>query len=159
MSALLEGEQNIPIAGSKQAAAPSIPSSPSSPDQLDVPHSTAAPMPVHVNQPEQHAVLPAQPRHSMHTHFPLHIVCKQQAMQATQPPCKVPPLAPSNSRMPELTPAEEHEDDDMEESGGVWAIVDGAPMLCEAFEGLGYMLAAETADAKALEPCTLTEAK
>ena len=78
-------------------------------------------------------------------------------MQATHPLCKVPPLAPSDSRMPELTPAEEH--DNVEESGGVWAIVDSAPMLCKAFEGLKYMLVAKTADAKALEPCTLAEAK
>ena len=61
--------------------------------------------------------------------------------------------------MPELTPAEEHKDDDEEESGGVWAVVDGAPTLREAFEGLEYMLAAETADAEALEPCTLAKAK
>ena len=61
--------------------------------------------------------------------------------------------------MPELTPAEEHKDDDEEESGGVWAVVNGAPMLREAFEGLEYMLAAETADAEALEPRTLAEAK
>ena len=159
MSALLKGEQNIPIAGSKQAATPSIPSSPSSPNQHDVPHSTTAPMPVHMNQLEQHTVLPAQPRHSMHTCFPLCIVCKQQATQATHPLCKVPPLTPSNSGMLELTPAEEHEDDDMEESGGVWAIVDGAPKLHKAFEGLEYMLTAKTTDAEALEPHTLAEAK
>ena len=77
----------------------------------------------------------------------------------THPMCKAPPLAPFDSGMPELTPAKEHEDDNVEESGGAWAIVDGTPMLCEAFEGLEYMLAAETADAKALEPCTLAEAK
>ena len=41
----------------------------------------------------------------------------------------------------------------------MWAIVDSAPMLHEAFEGLKYMLVAKTTDAKALEPCMLTEAK
>ena len=159
MSALLKGEQNIPIAGSKQAATPSIPSSPSSPDQPNVPHSITAQTPVHVNQPEQHTVPPTQPRHSTCTCFPLYIICEQQAVQATHPLHKVPPLTPSDSGMLELTPAEEHDDDDMEESGGVWAIVDGAPMLHEAFEGLKYMLAAKTTDAEALEPHMLTKAK
>ena len=41
----------------------------------------------------------------------------------------------------------------------MWAIVDGAPTLHEAFEGLVYMLAAKTADAEVLEPHTLTKAK
>ena len=70
------------------------------------------------------------------------------------------PLTPSDSRMLELTPIEEHDDNNnMEEPGGVWAIMDSAPMLHEAFKGLRYMLMAETADAEALEPCMLTEAK
>ena len=158
-SALLKGEQNIPIVGSEQVAAPSIPSSPSSPDQPNVPHSIAASTPVHTNQPEQHTVPPTQPRCSMCTHFPSCIIHEQQAAQATQPPCKAPPLAPPDSGMPELTPTEEHDNNDVEESGGVWAIVDGAPMLCKAFEGLEYMLTAETADAEALEPCMLAKAK
>ena len=156
--ALLKGEQNIPIAGSEQAATPSIPLSPSSPDQPNAPHSIAAPTPAHTNQLEQHTVPPTQPRHSMCTHFPSRIVCEQQAVQATHPLHKAPALAPSDSGIAELTPAEEHDDDDMKESGGVWAIVDGAPMLREAFEGLEYMLAAETADAEALEPRTLAKA-
>ena len=158
-SALLKGEKNIPIVGSKQAAAPSIPSSPSLPNQPNVPHSIAAPMPVHMNQLEQHTVPPMQLRCSMHTHFPSHIVREQQDMQATHPLHKAPPLAPSDSGMPELTPAKEHDNDNVVESGGVWAIVDGAPTLHEAFEGLKYMLTAETADAEALEPHMLTKAK
>ena len=61
--------------------------------------------------------------------------------------------------MPELTPAEEHNNDDMEELGGVWAIVDSTPTLHKAFEGLEYMLIAKTINAEVLEPCTLPKAK
>ena len=160
MKALLEEEKNISIMGSEQAATPLIPSPPSSPDLPNVPHSTTAPMPTHVNQPEQHAVPPMQPRCSMCTHFPSHIIYEQQATQATHPLHKAPPLVPSDSGMLELTPTEEHDNDnDVEESGGVWAIVDGTPTLCEAFEGLKYMLMAKTTDAKVLEPCMLAKAK
>ena len=48
---------------------------------------------------------------------------------------------------------------DPEEAGGVWSVEDGAPMLLEDFDGPEYMFAAETADAEALEPRTLAEAK
>ena len=46
-----------------------------------------------------------------------------------------------------------------EEAGGAWSAVDGIPELLEDFEGLEHAFTAETADAEALEPHTLTEAK
>jgi hypothetical protein len=49
--------------------------------------------------------------------------------------------------------------EDPEEAGGVWSVEDGMPTLLEDFEGLEYAFAAETADAEALEPRSLDEAK
>jgi hypothetical protein len=49
--------------------------------------------------------------------------------------------------------------EDGEEAGGVWVIIDGAPALLDDYEGLKHTFMAETADAEALEPHTLTEAK
>jgi transposase InsO family protein len=46
-----------------------------------------------------------------------------------------------------------------EEAGGVWSVEDGTPTLLEDFEGLEHAFAVETADAEALEPRTLAEAK
>jgi hypothetical protein len=48
---------------------------------------------------------------------------------------------------------------DDEEAGGVWVIINGTPALLDNYKGLKHTFMAETADAKALEPCTLTEAK
>jgi hypothetical protein len=63
---------------------------------------------------------------------------------------------------PQIVPPpqiEEVPDEDAEEAGGVWAIFDGEPALCEDFEGLMNAFMAETANTEALEPCTLAEAK
>jgi hypothetical protein len=49
--------------------------------------------------------------------------------------------------------------EDSEESGGVWTVEDGAPALHEDFHGMEFVFATETADAEALEPRTLAEAK
>lgn len=48
---------------------------------------------------------------------------------------------------------------DSEEAGGAWSVKDGTPVLLEDFDGLECALAAETADAEALEPRTLAKAK
>ena len=50
-------------------------------------------------------------------------------------------------------------DGDPNEAGGAWSIEDGSPTLLEDFEGLEFAFAAETADAEALEPRSLAEAK
>ena len=57
------------------------------------------------------------------------------------------------------TEALEASEGDPEKSGGVWAMEDNAPMLLEDFDGMESVFMAETADAEALEPCTLKEAK
>ena len=49
--------------------------------------------------------------------------------------------------------------DESEEAGGAWSVEDGTPVLLEDFDGLECALAAETADAEALEPRMLAEAK
>lgn len=41
----------------------------------------------------------------------------------------------------------------------MWTVEDGAPALLEDFDGMEFVFAAETADAEALEPRTLAEAK
>jgi Reverse transcriptase (RNA-dependent DNA polymerase) len=49
--------------------------------------------------------------------------------------------------------------EDVEEAWGVWTVGDGVLALLEDFDGLEHMLAAEVADAEAMELHTLTEAK
>ena len=49
--------------------------------------------------------------------------------------------------------------EDPEESGGAWAVEDGSPALLEDFGGMEFVFVAETADAEALEPRTLAEAR
>jgi len=49
--------------------------------------------------------------------------------------------------------------DDLNEAGGVWAILDGETVLLKDFIGFEEVLLAETSDTEALEPRTLTEAK
>jgi Reverse transcriptase (RNA-dependent DNA polymerase) len=49
--------------------------------------------------------------------------------------------------------------EDAEEAGGVWTVKDGVPALLEDFNRLEHVLAAEVADAEAMEPHTLAEAK
>jgi hypothetical protein len=55
--------------------------------------------------------------------------------------------------MPDLVEEEE------EEAGGVWVIINGSPALLEEFDGLEHVLLAETSNAEALEPRMLAEAK
>jgi hypothetical protein len=49
--------------------------------------------------------------------------------------------------------------EDPEEAEGVWTVDDGSPAMHEDFEGMEFLFMAEIADAEALEPCMLTEAK
>jgi len=49
--------------------------------------------------------------------------------------------------------------EDPVEAGGVWTVDDSLPAMHEDFKGMEYIFTAETADAEALEPHTLTEAK
>jgi hypothetical protein len=45
--------------------------------------------------------------------------------------------------------------EDLEESGGVWAIEDGLPALLEDFNGMEFVFVAEMADTEALKPYIL----
>jgi hypothetical protein len=49
--------------------------------------------------------------------------------------------------------------EESEEAGGAWSVEDGTPVLLEDFEGFEFVFVTETADAEALEPRTLAEAK
>ena len=49
--------------------------------------------------------------------------------------------------------------EDPEESGGAWAVEDGSPPLLEDFDGMEFVFVTEMADAEALEPRTLAEAR
>jgi hypothetical protein len=49
--------------------------------------------------------------------------------------------------------------EDLEESGGAWAIKDGSPALLEDFDAMEFVFMAETADVEALEPRMLAEAR
>jgi hypothetical protein len=49
--------------------------------------------------------------------------------------------------------------EDAEKAGGVWTVEDGVPALLEDFDGLEHTLMAKVADAEAMEPHTLAEAK
>jgi hypothetical protein len=49
--------------------------------------------------------------------------------------------------------------DDPEELGGVWTVKDGEPVLLEDFDGMEFIFMVETADAEALKPRMLAEAK
>jgi hypothetical protein len=46
-----------------------------------------------------------------------------------------------------------------EEAGGAWSVEDGTPVLPKGFEGFEYIFVTETANAEALEPRTVAEAK
>jgi len=50
-------------------------------------------------------------------------------------------------------------DENADEAGGVWVVIDGSPALPDNSKGLEHILLAETADAEGLEPWMLAEAK
>jgi len=129
----------VPTVGSEPTAAPDTPTSSKS-------HSTPIPSsepsaPEQIQEPDN---LPVQPHRSTRIRKPLRIIRDLQSGEGVADP-----------HMQAL----EASVGNLEESGGVWAMEDSTPMLLEDFDGLEAMFAAETADAEALEPCMLTEAK
>jgi len=136
-SALSEGEEtHIPALRGKQSDAPTTPTTSSMPT-LPV---SAPPAPVQPPTPMPASQLPPL-RHSSCTRKPLRLVRDLQSGEGV------------GMHLPGSL-AEESE-----EAGGVWSVEDGTPVLLEDFDGLECALAAETADAKALELCTLAKAK
>src|SRR5713226_2593598 len=135
------------VAGSKQADAPPSPSTSPVPEESDMFSHADTPTPMHTNEPELQAEPPAQPHRSAHLRKPSRIVRDIQSGEGI-PAQHVPGL-----QIPGLLVKE------AEEAGGVWTVTDGSPALLENFDGLEHVFTAETADAEALEPRLLTEAK
>ena len=141
----LEGEQiSIPAVGSEQTAAPPTPSTSALPAPPDTSAAPESPTP---EEP------PVQLRRSTRLRKPSRLV---RDLQSGEGVTHADSAAPSHARGLPVPGAPE---EDPEEAGGVWTVEDGVPALLEAFEGLEQALAAEIADAEALEPRTLAEAK
>ena len=94
MPALLEGEQNLPVAGSKQAAAPSNPSFPPSPKVPDVPRSIETWTPTQASQPKWCTEQLTQLQCSMQTQKPSHFVQDSQAGEGIILICQAPKPKP-----------------------------------------------------------------
>src|SRR6266852_8019843 len=67
------------------------------------------------------------------------------------------PQTTSHLLIPNLVKAEDEEEE--EEAGKAWAVIDGDLTLLKEFEGLVNVFMAETANSEALEPWMLAEAK
>jgi hypothetical protein len=132
----------VPTFGDEQSAAPNTPTTSAPMATPAVPTPTQSPTHVHESPP---ASPPPQLRRSARVRKPSRIVRDLQAGEGT---------APTRGLQFPNPPTE-----DVEEAGGVWAVVDGTPELLEDFEGLENVFAAETADTEAMEPRTLAEAK
>ena len=141
-SAQLKGEEIwVPIMDSEPTAAPNTPTT-SNPPSPSIPSPDPSPSaPKRVQEPDNP---PVQPRQSTCIHKPLRIIHDlQSGVGITNP----------------HTEALKASEGDPEKSGGVWAMEDNAPMLLEDFDGMESVFTAEMADAEALEPRTLKEAK
>ena len=148
-AAPLEGEQlQIPIIGSEQTAAPDTPSTSNSLSPPISPvRSPSSPSPERAQEPD----IPS--RRSTRTRMPSRIVRDLQAGEG---------VVHSGTNAPRIAPGLQVPEtfaEDPEEPGGVWTVDDGSPAMHEDFEGMEFIFVAETADAEALEPHTLAEAK
>jgi Reverse transcriptase (RNA-dependent DNA polymerase) len=138
----LEGEESrLPVGNSEQIAAPDAPS-------ISIP----SPIPI---DPLSSPITPSPPplRRSTRVRRPPRPIRELQASEG---------VAYSDTNAPHPAPnlqAFEALADDSEESGGVWTVEEGTPALLEDFDGMESVFATETADAEALEPRTLAEAK
>ena len=155
-SAQLEGkEENAPRASSEQATVPPTPSTLpeiDSPDNPDMPNLEEIPE-EEEKEKEQPKSPPSQPCCSEHLRKPSRIMHDIQLGKGIIFACCGFPNVSIGLNTPAPT-AEE-----LKKARGVWVIIDDTPALLENFEGLENMFMAETADAEALEPWTLTEAK
>ena len=82
-----------------------------------------------------------------------------RSMQICKPSCRIRDLESREGVTNLRTQALKASAGDPEESGGVWAMEDNAPTLLEDFDGMEFVFMAETADAEALKPRMLAEAK
>jgi hypothetical protein len=141
----LEGEESpFQIISSEQTAAldtPSTSDSPSSPvSSTQSTLSSSSPEPVHL-------------RRSTHIRKPSRIIRDLQSGEGVTHP------SPSISSLGLDLHVPEPFTEDLEESGGAWAIEDRSPALLEDFDGMEFIFVAEMADMEALEPRTLAEAR
>ena len=152
---LKEEEENAPCASSEQATVPPTSSTLpeiDSPDDPDMPNLEEIPE-EEEKEEEQPKSPPSQPHCLEHLRKPPRIMHDIQSGKGIIfARCGF-----SNVSIGLNTPAPTAEE--LKKAGGVWVIIDDTPALLENFEGLENMFMAETADAEALEPWTLTEAK
>jgi Reverse transcriptase (RNA-dependent DNA polymerase) len=147
-AAQLKGEQIMILAAhSEQPAAPPAPST-SVPSAL--PEAPRSPMQVQESTPDE---LPVQPHQSARLRMPSHLMHDLQSGEGIMHTGGT-----ASSHLCGLQVHDTHQED-AEEAGGVWTVEDGVPALLEDFDGLEHALAAEVADAEAMELRTLTEAK
>jgi len=145
-SVQLEGEeQNLPVADSEQAVAPPSPSTSPVPKASDMFSHAETLTPMHTSEQEPPAEPPAQLHHSTCLQKPS---CIMHDLQSREGVPHVPGLQIPGSLVEEP-----------EEAGGAWSMHDGTPTLLENFDGLEHVFLTETADAEALEPWSLTEAR
>ena len=134
-ASLLEGEElRLPVDNSEQIAVPDAP-------------STSIPSPIPID-PLSSPITSSPPpiRRSTHVRQPLCPIRELQAGEGvTYSDTNAPHPAPNLQAPVALA-------DDSEESGGVWTVEEGTPMLLEDFDGMEFIFAIETADAEALEP-------
>ena len=134
----LKGEDPyFQIVSSEQTAAPDTPST------SDLASSHVSPI---QSLPSLSSPKPVQLCQSTHICKPSHIICNLQSGEG------VTSLSP-NLHIPSAFI------EDPEESGGAWAVKDGLPALLEDFNSMEFVFVAETADAEALKPQMLAEAR
>jgi len=159
-SAQLEGEEeNLPVASSEQPAAPPSPSNsnitlmPEMPTLEEADDDDAKPEAEPQQQQQQQQKPPKPPRRSGRIWQPSRIIRDLQSGKGVTLARTDSPNVSMGLAIPD--PADENGD----EAGGVWFVIDGSPALLEDFDGLEQTFMAETADAEGLEPRTLAEAK
>jgi hypothetical protein len=147
-AAQLEGEQiTILAAHSEQPAAPPAPLT-SAPSAL--PEAPLSPMQVQESMPDES---PVQPHRSARLRMPLHLMHDLQSGEGIMHTSGT-----ASSHLHGLQVHNAHQED-TEEAGGVWTVEDRVPALLKDFDRLEHTLVAGVADAEAMEPCTLAEAK
>ena len=144
-AALLEGEEKrLPATVSEQAAVPGTPSN------FNLPKLPASPY--EAISPKGLDSLPAQSHRTAHTHMHSCIAHDIQSGEVVHPGTNTPRLVP-------CLQASEAFAEDPDKAGGVTTTEDGVPAPLQDPKTMESAFAAETADAEALQPCMLAEAK
>ena len=99
---------------------------------------------------------PTQLCQSTHNYRPSRSIQDLQSSEGVTLACKGSPRVTIGLQKPDPIAEESKEG---KEAEGVWVVIDGTSEPLKDFEGLEHILLAKTADAKALEPHMLAEAK